>query len=67
MDPNVNETMTFKLGQGKEYHFPGIFGDLTDDFRHHAPPAGCLDRQRNWGLTSPKFPTLSTPFSYATL
>ena len=25
VDPNVNETMTFKLGQGKENHFPGIF------------------------------------------
>jgi hypothetical protein len=59
--------MTFKLRQGKEYRFPGIFGDLTDEFGHHVPPAGCLDRQLDWGLTSPKFPTLSTPFSYATL
>jgi hypothetical protein len=67
VDPDINEAMTFKLGQGKENHFPGIFGNLTDGFGHHDPPAHCLDRQLDWGLTLPKFPTLSTPFAYATL
>jgi hypothetical protein len=34
--------MTFKLGQGKENHFPGIFGNLTDDFRHLLPLLAAL-------------------------
>jgi hypothetical protein len=42
MHPNINEAMTFILGQRKEYRFPGIFGNLTYDFRHHFPLGGCL-------------------------
>jgi hypothetical protein len=36
--PDINKAMAFKLGQGKENHFPGIFGDLTDGFGHLVPP-----------------------------
>jgi hypothetical protein len=42
VNPDINEAMTFKLGQGKENRFPGIFGYLTDDFGHHVPPLAVL-------------------------
>jgi len=42
VNPNINEAMAFKLGQGKENHFPGIFGNLTDDFGHLLPLGATL-------------------------
>jgi hypothetical protein len=66
VDPEVDETVTLKLGQRQKHHFSGVFGDLADDFGHY-PPSAAFFPEARLGLTSPICTTLSTPFSYATL